>query len=106
MGTMLGNVFALIIIIASGLVGFISFEASATTFVITAYFLWLCILLSNHFTRPAKDAPLCKRLSPEEVKAYQRYHIHFRAPGSAQAYSALLNALRFAGIIWGALPLG
>lgn len=91
MGTMLGNIIALIVIVASGLVGFVSLEACAITFVVIAYLLWLLILLSNFFTKPAKDAPLCLRLQPEEIEVYQKYHLHFWFPGGAQAYSALLN---------------
>lgn len=105
MGTMVGNIFALIIIVASGLVGFVSLEASSITFIVIAYLLWLLILLQNLFTKPAKDAPLCQLLHPEEVEVYQRYHLHFWFPGGAQAYSALLNGLRLAGFIWGGLCL-
>ena len=76
MGTMLGNIVALIVIVASGLVGFVSLEASSITFVALAYILWLLIMLSNIFTKPAKDAPLCQHLFPQEVEVYQRYHLH------------------------------
>ena len=105
MGTMLGNIVALIVIVASGLVGFVSLEASSITFVALAYILWLLIMLSNIFTKPAKDAPLCQHLFPQEVEVYQRYHLHFWFPGGAQAYSALLNGLRLAGFVWGGLCL-
>ena len=105
MGTMLGNIIALIVIVVSGLVGFVSLEASSITFVVLAYLLWLLIMLSNIFTKPVKDAPLCQRLYPQEIEVYQRYHLHFWFPGGAQAYSALLNGLRLAGFIWGGLCL-
>lgn len=105
MGTMLGNIVALIVIVASGLVGFVSLEASSITFVVLAYILWLLIMLSNIFTKPKKDAPLCQHLHPQEVEVYQRYHLHFWFPGGAQAYSALLNGLRLAGFVWGGLCL-
>ena len=103
MGATLGNIMALIVIVASGLVGFVSLEASSITFVMFAYILWILIMLSNVFTKPAKDAPLCKCLSSQEVEVYQRYHLHFWFPGGAQAYSALLNGLRLAGFVWGGL---
>ncbi|VAW28982.1 hypothetical protein MNBD_BACTEROID06-454 [hydrothermal vent metagenome] len=105
MGTMVGNLFALIIIAASALVGFVSLEASATTFVAIAYLLWLLVLLSNLFTKPSKNSPFCNHLQPQEVEVYQRYYLHFWYPGGAQVYSALLNGLRFAGIIWGGFCL-
>ena len=105
MGTMVGNILALIVIVASGLVGFVSLEASSITFVAIAYLLCLLIMLSNIFTKPAKDAPLCQLLRPEEIEVYQRYHLHFWFPGGAQAQSALLNGLRVAGFVWGGLCL-
>jgi hypothetical protein len=105
MGTMIGNIFAIIVIVVSGLVGLFSLEASSITFISFAYLLWLFILFSNIFTKPAKDAPLYKFLDPQEIEVYLSYHLHFWFPDGAQAYSALLNGLRFAGFIWGGLCL-
>ncbi|MDD2661772.1 MAG: hypothetical protein PHY54_19160 [Methylococcales bacterium] len=105
MGTMMGNFFALIVVVASALVGSVSLEASAITFVAIAYALWLIILLSNFFTKPSKDAPFCQLLYPKEIEAYRTYHLHFGFSGAAQAYSALLNGLRLAGFVWGGLCL-
>lgn len=105
MGTMLGNFLALITVVASAFVGFVSFEASAITFVAIAYVLWLMVLLSNLFTKPSKDAPLCRLMHPKEIETYRRYHLHFWFSGAAHAYSALLNGLRLAGFVWGGLCL-
>lgn len=105
MGTMLGNFIALIMVVASSLVGFISLEASAVTFVAIAYVLWILVLLPNIFTKPSKDAPLCRLMHPKEIETYRRYHLHFWFPGASQACSALLNGLRLAGFIWGGLCL-
>ena len=41
--------------------------------------------------------------TPEEFKAYRKYHMHIRFPGAAEAYSASLNAFRIAGVVWAVL---
>jgi hypothetical protein len=103
MGTMLGNIVALVAIAISSLVGLVSLEASSITFIAIAYLLWLLILLSNIFTKPSTTAPLCHLLQSAEIEVYEKYHLHFWFPGGAQAYSALLNGLRIAGFVWGGL---
>jgi len=103
MGTMAGNIFALIFIVVSALVGLVSLEASSITFVVISYSIWLIILLSNFFTKPSKEVPLCQIMLPREVETYRKYHMYFFASGAAEAYSALLNGLRIAGFVWGGL---
>lgn len=102
---MLGNIIALVVIVASGLVGFVSFKASSITFVALLYSLWLIIMLSNIFTKPVKHGALSQSLHPREVEVYQRYHLYFWFPSGAQVYSAVLNSLRVAGLIWGGICL-
>jgi hypothetical protein len=105
MGTMLGNVFGLAFIVASALVGFISLEASSVTFIVISYLIWLIVLLSDFFTRPSKEAPLCQNMLLTEIEAYRKYHLHFWDSGAAEAYSSLMNALRMAGFVWGGICL-
>ena len=105
LGIVLGNVFALIIIVASSFLGFISLDVSSITYASISYLLWLIILLLSLFARPAKGSPIYHRLDPEEIDVCQRYYLYFWAVGVAEMLSSLLNALRFAGFIWGGLCL-
>ena len=105
MGTMIGNVFTLIIIGVSVLIGSSSLETSTITFVAIAYVLWLILLSMNFATKPSKEVPLCRMLNPDEIEVYQRYHLYFLASGAAEAFSSLLNGLRLAGFVWGGLCL-
>lgn len=103
MGTVVGNILALLFIFAAGVVGFISLQASTITFLVIAYGFWLVIFATNIFTTPAKDVPLCQMMQEEETDIYRRYHVFLWYPGAAQAYSAFLNGFRIAGFVWGGL---
>lgn len=105
MGTAVGNIIALIFIFVSALVGFVSLAASSITFIVIAYIICIIIMLLNFLSRPAKNSTLSLYLHPQEFLVYQHYHLHFLAPGAAEIYSALLNGLRMAGFVWGALCL-
>lgn len=105
MGTLSGNILALVIIVASSLVGFVSLEASTLTFVFLAYLLYAVAFLLNFSTKPVKDNPFCQHLSNHELEVYKKYHLFLWFPGAAEALSALLNALRVSGFIWGGLCL-
>lgn len=101
----MGTIFAIILIVASASVGFISLKASSITFLAISYSCWFFLELGNLSIRPGKDAPLCKYLSPREMKTYRKYHLHFLAPGVAQIFSSLLNGFRLAGFVWAGLCL-
>jgi hypothetical protein len=101
MNTMFGNVLALIVIGVSVLAGITSLETSAITFVSIVYAVWVILLTGNWSTKPSKEVPLCKMLSPDEIEIYQRYHLYFLAPGAAEILSCWLNSLRLAGFVWG-----
>lgn len=100
MGTMIGNIISLIIILATALLSFISLKISAISFIAVAYLAWLLIFISNFFTKPSKNSNIYKVLSQKEFESYQKYHLHFWFPSAAQAYSALMNSFRTAGFIW------
>lgn len=105
MGTMIGNILALLLIIVIALVGLVSLDVSTITFITISYSLWLIVFLFNFFTNPSKGAPLCQLLMQEEIETYRRYHLYFWFPVVAEAYSALMNGLRVAGFIWGVVCL-
>ncbi len=103
MGTKMGNLLALPLIVISALVGFVSLEASSVTFLGIAYLAWLYVLSTHFFTKPPTDTPMCQRFTAEEIRAYLEYHSYIWHAEGAAIYSSLLNALRFAGLIWGGL---
>jgi hypothetical protein len=105
MGNMLGNIIGAVLILIAALFGCMSLVASAIAFLTIVYGSWLLVLGSNMATRPNKRSKGRLLLSPEEFKAYRKYHMHLRFPGASEAYSAALNALRIAGILWAVLCL-
>jgi len=105
MASRIGNVWALVFIVMSALVGLVSLEASTILFVIIAYTIWLIIMLTNLFSKPSKSTPFCQLLCPNEIEVYRRYYIYFGFSGAAEASSALMNGLRMAGFVWGGLCL-
>jgi hypothetical protein len=105
MSTIFGNVLALIVIGVSVLVGINSLETSAITFLSIVYAVWVISLVGNWITNPSKKTPFCKTLSLPEIEIYQRYHLNFIAPGTAEMLSCWLNSLRLAGFVWGGLCL-
>lgn len=102
-GNMIGNVLGLLLIVACGLVGFVSLEASAIAFIAVAYGLWLLTMAMNYSNGRAISDEFKRRLLSHEVKAFQQYGIHVRAPGAGAIFSALLNLLRLAGFVWAGL---
>ena len=103
MGTILGNLLALVVIVIAALFGFVSLQISSAIFVALSYLVWALVMSADVFTKPGKSLPFCSLLSAKEVDIYRTYHIHFWAPGAAQAFSAFMNGLRIAGFVWGAL---
>jgi hypothetical protein len=104
-GTIIGNLFAIIPIAVSGLVGLVSMKASSITFIAVSYTLWLLVCMVDTFTRPSQINSFSLLLTDAENDVYRRYHLHFWFPPAAQAFAALLNVLRFAGFVWGALSV-
>lgn len=103
MGTLIGNLLALAVIVISAAFGLVSLEASSVIFIAAAYLLWGLILSIHVILRPNKlDASLLL-LSDEKGQAYLQYHIHLRAPGAGDVFSAFMNGLRMAGFVWGGL---
>ena len=105
MGTIMGSALAFIVAVVCALLGFISLEVSSITFLIASYSLWLVIVIMDVFTKPPRDVPFCLLLSPAEIEAYRKYHLHFFFGGAAEVYSALLNFLRVCGFVWAGLCL-
>lgn len=105
MGNMLGNIIGIVLILIAALLGLASLEASVIAFLAIAYGIWLIVLVSNMATRPNEHSAGWLLFSPQEREAYRKYHMHIRLPGAADAYSAVLNTFRFAGVVWAALCL-
>jgi len=103
MGNMLGNIIGTVLMLIAALFGFMSLVASVIAFLAIAYGSWLLVFGSNMATRPNERSTGWLLFSPEEFKAYRKYHMHIRFPGAAEAYSAALNAFRIAGIVWAVL---
>lgn len=103
MGTIFGNLIALLIIIISVVTGLFSFEYGAIGYASVAYAVWALLWMANFYTKPRRDAPFCSLLTQVEIDAYRNYHTYIWFPGAAQAFSALLNALRLAGLVWAAV---
>lgn len=103
--TMLGYVFALVVIALTALVGFYSVEYSVISYIILSFAVLLLTLMVDFLTKPSKQLPFCLSLSPPEVKAYQRYHFYLSKPKASVFISSLFNALRFAGLVWAGLAI-
>lgn len=103
MGTLLGNLLALIFIIIAALVGLHSLQASLATFLAFGYSAWLLLTAVDISTRPPQNGELTLLLPPEQQDAYRRYHLFLWAPGAAEAFSSTLNNFRLAGVVWAAL---
>ena len=103
MGTLLGNIFALILLTIPALDGLTSLKISSIILITEAYFLWLLVLSVSISTKPKKSNPFCNLLNSGEIKIYQKYHLYLWFPSGSEALSALLNNLRLAGLVWGGL---
>ncbi len=100
MGNLLGNVLALVVLVASAIAGFVSLLVGSVAFASVAYLAWGILWVIDRSTRPPRDMPLCLRLLPSEVEAYRSYHTFLMAPGAGQMFSAFVNSLRIGGLIW------
>jgi hypothetical protein len=100
---MIGNIIGTVLILIAALFSFVSLTASSIAFLVIVYGSWLLVLGSNIATRPNQHSAGWLLFSPEEFKAYRKYHMHIRFPGAADAYSAVLNIFRIAGVVWAAL---
>ena len=100
MGTIFGNLIALLIIIISVVAGLFSFEYGAIGYASVAYVVLALLWTANFYTKPRRDAPFCSLLTQVEIDAYRNYHTYIWFQGAAQAFSALLNALRLANVVW------
>ena len=98
MGNLVGNVFGLLILAVTGLLGFVSFSVFAATFVALSYgFLGLFMIVNFAAGRAISDS-LLRELSRPEIRAFRRYNIHIRGPGAGEIFSALLNIFRLVGL--------
>jgi hypothetical protein len=98
MGTLLGNIFAVVLIVIAGLLGAISLEASAITFIVIPYGFWLLLSLMNFSASRTISEAFQMCLSEVELQAFRRYNIHIGAPGTDEIFAALLNLLRLADL--------
>ena len=110
MGTMIGNLLALVVMVVCAATGFFSFRAGAILHCTVAYMAWVVLKASEVATRPARDPAMSDvafrfPLTPTEMNAYRAYHTYLIAPGAGQAFSAFLNGLRLAGFAWAAASM-
>ena len=105
MGSVVGNVLALVAILVSAGFGYVSFELALVIFLSIAYGLWLIILGSDLVKRPDRNQPFSLNLDEDLFKAYRRYHVAIDFPIAGEVYAALLNMLRVSGLVWGSLCL-
>lgn len=110
MGTLVGNFMALLLLAISVAVGLFSFEYGAIGYASIAYVVWILLWAGNFFTKPQHTAPFCSLLTQAELDAYRNYHTYILFQGAAEAFSALLNALRVTSTVlavicfWKGLP--
>lgn len=102
MGTMAGNFFGFALIIFSAIIGMIwGVFVGGVSFIALSYALFIFIGLAYYITRPNQGHILMNVLPPAQRDAFKMFHLYIRFPAASTAYSALLNLLRVAGIIWG-----
>jgi hypothetical protein len=102
-GTFLGNILAVVLIMIPGMLGFISLEASTIAFIVISYGVWLLVILMNFSAGRTISQALQMCLDEAELRAFRRYNVHVRASGAGEVFSALLNGLRLAGFVWAGL---
>lgn len=105
MGIFVGNFLGLLIISVTVALGYESLPKATQLFLGTAYGVWLLFWIMNISSRPKKDAPFCKTLSPENVKLYRHYHTAIDFPLPGEVYAGILNFLRVAGLVYAGLSL-
>ncbi|WP_041599037.1 hypothetical protein [Hahella chejuensis] len=104
MGNLLGNLLALAITVVLTIITVTSsVQVGSVAFAITAYSIWFLLFVVDFATKPPHGIPLSRLLSESEFEFYRTYHTYLFAPGAGQAFSALLNFLRLAGIVWAGL---
>jgi len=103
MGTLIGNLLAVVLIVVAALMGFISLETSAIIFAVIAYGFWLLTVAVNFSVSRVISENFQRCLSEAELRAFRRYNVHIRTPGAGETLSALLNLLRLAGFVWAGL---
>ena len=103
MGTQLGNLFAVILVIGAALMGLVSLKASAISFATIAYGFWALIAFANFYVGRSINETFRKGLSDGELRAFRQYRVYIIAPASGEAFSALLNFLRVCGFVWAGL---
>lgn len=105
-GNAAGNLIALIIAIVAGLLGFISFTVSATALLVAVYVIGGYWLYMDHFGYTEYKPEIQRLLTTDEKTIAKKYHLYLSAfMGPAQGVSALLNALRLLGVVWGIVGL-
>jgi hypothetical protein len=106
MGARIGALFGVVLIVVSIIVGlFGGLVAGAGLLCVLAYFLFVLVVLTMLFTRTPKDAPLMLSLRPDDRMVLKMFNLFIITPGAATLYAGLINILRMALIVWGAICL-
>jgi hypothetical protein len=99
MGILVGNFLSAILIAIIVGIEHDSIEKVTLIFLIAAYGIWLVFALMDRLGRP-KDSDFSRRLEPEELIFYRKYHTAIDFPLPGQVYAGILNFLRVAGLIF------
>ncbi len=102
-GNLVGNFLGLVVILVLGIVTWHSTPTGTVVFLMVAYAVWLLLYIADFVTRPSREVPLASLLSDAEFSVYRSYYTFLWAPGAGQLFSAFLNLLRLAGLIWAGL---
>jgi hypothetical protein len=100
MGTMMGNILSIVLVIIIALTGFISLQFSAIAFLVVIYGIWVLCFAYNFSLGRLISSELETQLSQNELRVFRNYNIHIRGPAFGELVSAFLNLFGFAGFMW------
>lgn len=102
----MGNLLGFAIILVSIITGLIfGIRTGGITFVTLAYLLTLLIVVSYYLTMPSKGSPSYHSMPLSLRETFRTYHFQIRTPGAGTEFSALINSMRFAGVVWGIVTI-
>jgi hypothetical protein len=103
MGAPIGGILGIIFALVSVVVGlFAGVFWGATTLNVIAYLILLWVVIAIHFTAP-QSKMLLTILGPHLRPPFKAYHLYIRFPAACTLLCGIINVLRIALFVWGAV---
>lgn len=106
MGAQIGAMFGLLLVAVSVAVGLIfGHTAGAGSLCVIAYLCFAFVALGMFTIKVRPESPFARSLLPMDRQVLSMFGLFILTPGAATMYAGLLNVLRMALVVWGAICL-